>query len=115
MKSWIYILIIAVGLVACKEERKTAERPANILDREAFVSVMVDMQLIEAMYNRQLSQDEDTVAKDKMYPFMKEIFIKHEIDQEKFDESFEWYTTQPLEMDAVYEEVMNRLSTIAEE
>ena len=113
MKNWIYIIILAFGIVACSEEAE--QIPADVLDKPMFTDVMMDMQLIEAAYNRQLAQDEDSVAKGKVYHYYGEIFQKYNTDEATFNRSFEWYTSHPEHMVEVYEIVMERLATIAEE
>lgn len=114
MKKLFFIFALALSLVACVDQ-VTPTRPDDVLDRETFTNLMVEVQLIEAMYNRKLAEDEDVAVRDAIYPFYAASFEKFGTNQEQFSRSFEWYSSNPQEMKLVYEEVENQLSLMEEE
>lgn len=71
-----------------------------------MVSVMVDVQLIEAA----LSVDQSDKAKETAAGSYDSVLKQHNISREKFDESFKYYAEHPGLMEQIYEEMLSKLS-----
>ncbi len=115
MRQILYSIILIFALTSCKDEAVPDVRPDLVLEQDKFTEVMVDMQLIQAMYTRQLPLDTAGAAKAHAYRYYQEVFEKHGINQADFDTSYVWYVQHKPLMLEVYEDVLERLATIAEE
>ena len=99
------ILILSIALFACTQEQSV---PEGILDRETFKKVLTEAQLIEARVNQELvNVQRSQVPVEKYY---EEVFVQFQIDEEQFKRSFEYYSSRPEELRAIYEEVIAELS-----
>ena len=98
------IPIILFTLFACNEAVETI--PDNVLSKEDMVSVMVDVQLIEAA----LSINQSEEAKETAYYNYDSVLKQHNLSKEKFDESFKYYSEHPELMEQIYEEMLSELS-----
>ena len=100
------ISILLFTLFACNEE--TEMIPDNVLSQEKMVSVMVDVQLVEAaLIVNQLKGDE---AKEAAVNYYDSVMKQHNISREKFDMSFKYYAEHPGLMEEIYDEMLNELS-----
>ena len=97
-------LFLLLTLFACNEAVETI--PDNVLSKEDMVSVMVDIQLIEAA----LSINQSEEAKETAYYNYDSVLKQHNLSKEKFDESFKYYSEHPELMEQIYEEMLSELS-----
>ena len=82
--------------------------PDNVLSQEKMVSVMVDVQLVEAaLIVNQLKGDE---AKEAAVNYYDSVMKQHNISREEFDVSFKYYAEHPGLMEQIYDEMLNELS-----
>ena len=103
MKQLICVLI-AVALLSCGQN----ERPEGIMDREAFKAALLDAQLIEARMNHEMVLEQMEVMPAQKY--YEELFEKHGITDEQFNKTFRYYSKQPDELGAIYEEIIAELT-----
>jgi hypothetical protein len=96
-------------LLACGSQIEE-EPPLDILDREKFVLVMTDVQLLEAIRKQKMIREDDPTA--KLASWYKEVFEKHGISENQFTATFTWYYGHPEEMILIYEEVFEQLSLL---
>jgi hypothetical protein len=115
MRKLIYIFGITALLVACGSEAEPEVRPAAVLEQDEFTDVMVDVSLIQAVYNRELALEDESEAKKNSYEHYAEIWAKYEIDADVFKASFNWYSRHEPQMLEIYEDVLEQLATVAEE
>lgn len=100
------IIIILFTLFACNEEAEII--PENVFSQEKMVSVMVDVQLVEATLSvNQLKGDE---AKEAAANYYDSVLKQHNISREEFDVSFKYYAERPGLMEQIYDEMLNVLS-----
>lgn len=87
---------------------KVRERPADVLDRERFKTVLLEAQLIEARMNHELivRHQNDIPAMD-YYALM---FTEQGTDKQTFERSFAYYSEDLEGMRAIYEEIFTELS-----
>ncbi|MFN3874970.1 MAG: DUF4296 domain-containing protein [Flavobacteriales bacterium] len=100
MKRILCLLVLA----ACAPSERL---PEGVLDRERFTRVLAGATLIEARISQEMS-----VA--PAYPppvgaYYEELFREHGIDSATFRASFDHYAQRPLEMKAIYEDIVERL------
>ena len=112
MRGFLSILFLAI-LASCTNDPRdnvnaTPSEQSNIIPREQFVEIMSDIQLIEAAAkNKVFKNDDETLKLKEAYS---EIFAKHGITQEQFQESHRWWWTHPNAMRSILLEVTERLS-----
>ena len=105
MKKYL-IPVILIIFLSCNEEQLVI--PENVLQHEDMVSVMVDIQLVEVTIGNERKKGE--VPKEKILHYYDSVYKSHNINKERFDESFEFYTDHLDLLESVYEEVINELS-----
>jgi len=104
MKRWSIIPLLA--LFACNEP--TEQVPADVLSRDRFQQVMLEAELIEARMNHELIvAHHSTIPSEHYYS---EMFAAQNTTKEEFKRSFDYWTSRPEEMKAIYEAILIELS-----
>ncbi len=82
---------------------QASEMPQDVLSKEEFIPVFLDVQILEATYKQRILQqvDQDSMMQHN-YAY---IFDKHNISRPQFESSFSWWASQPEEMSAIYDEI----------
>lgn len=108
MKNLLLILLSAM-LFSCGEEKKEEAVPVpdEIVEDEKMVDVLVDLHLIEASLSLNMLEDQ-RAARDTSEFY--DPYKKHNVPKKAFDESFQYYASKPEALNAIYEEVMNRIN-----
>ncbi len=99
------VLLLSIALFACAQERSA---PEGILDRELFKKVLTEAQLIEARVNQELVNAQRAQVPVERY--YEEAFKQFQVDEEQFKRSFEYYSSRPEELRAIYDEIIAELS-----
>lgn len=102
----IFCVLFLFGCTAPEEEIA----PDDLLSKDKFVEVMVDVQLLEAIRKQKMIREDDPTV--KLASWYKEVFQKHSITEEQFTSTFTWYYGHPDEMILIYEEVFEQLSLL---
>ena len=103
MKKWWLLLVIA--LVQCQSADETP--PADLIPRDQFVDIMVDVQLIESIGKQKMLRiDDPRLRITDMYAG---TFEKHGVTDSSFTRTYDWYFAHPEEMLAVFDEVIFKL------
>ena len=100
------LIIPVMAFLSCTQQPEPV--PADVLTRERFQQVMLEAELIEARMNHEL-----IVAHHSMIPseqYYNEMFAAHNTTKEKFQRSFDYWTSRPEEMKAIYEAILIELS-----
>jgi hypothetical protein len=97
--SFLTLLLIGFG---CKDK---APISTNILPKETMVSIIVEMELLQATFK--VEQQEKKFNLEKTSSF---IFENHYTTKKQFDESILYYSKYPQEMESIYNEVITVLS-----
>ena len=69
--------------------------------------------LLEATYNTQLVREKDKT--ERMRKYSQEVFEHHNVTQEEFDVSYEYYIKNPEEFEAMLELVFEELNKMETE
>lgn len=107
MKS-IFAILLVVLLSSCRSDKKQ-EIPADVLSSEKFTSVMIDVQLLEAMRAQGVEMISPEDGIDGEYG---QIFSKHHISESEFRTSYKFYRENPEKMEKVFEQVLDSLSKL---
>ena len=88
---------------------KTAEeQPENLIKKENFTEIILELQLIEAHLNE--VRVDQSVIRDSANNFFQEIFEKHGTSFEDFKSTMNYYASQPEELQGIYDAVLESLS-----
>ena len=112
------VLAVLCGLMltGCSEdERDSADvvAPEGVMKMEAFVEVLADVHLAEAAYKSHVFRNDEEEA--KLLENYAQIFVKHGITEEQFNESHTWWWEHPVAMKEVLLEVTEKLSEMESE
>jgi len=103
----IYFLIfISILIFSCSEKKE--EMPSDILTKEKYISVMVDMYLLESKINHTNIADRHSYTKSiKEY---NTLFKKHGTTKEQVEKSIDYYIHQPDEMKEIQMIILDSLN-----
>jgi hypothetical protein len=111
MKFKFNILIsLLLLIIACESSE---EKPEKIISEENMVSILIDIQILEAVYNIRLIHEED--RNERMDRYYLEIFENHQTSIDLFNESYSYYQENPDLLDAIYEKVLEKLEALQTE
>ena len=99
------ILITAIALClsyACQSEDEVI---ANVLPKETIVTIIVDMELTQAAYKIKSPKAKFDI--EKLYT---SIYIENNTTKHDFEESLNYLSTKPQEMEEIYNSVITELS-----
>lgn len=106
-----YFFIFSAGLFFLSGCGEKAEAPAeDILSKEVFTRVMIDVQLVEGMKIHRLGPKRD--ENPDMEILYAHVLAQHEITKEEFLKTYDYYKARPAEMELIYEEVLDSLSKL---
>ncbi|MFZ6050600.1 DUF4296 domain-containing protein [Halocola ammonii] len=113
IKKLAFLCLFSVLLVAaCGEQQEEQKIAEGVMSKENFTEVLTDVQLLEASMRQRFIRDEDPKL---LYPiYYKQIFEKHEISEEEFKESLEYWSGQDEEMTGIYDNVIENLSLMSD-
>lgn len=104
----ITLLFIAGFCTSCTQEE---EKP---LPREKMTELMTDIYLAE-VYSSIVNDSTGLSAnknEDSLALYYKSVLNHHNITLEEFSKSLRWYSDHPAELDSVYINLLNELSTM---
>ena len=94
----VVTLFVSLCLVAgCKD--RTKHLPPKVIEK-----VLLDLTLAESYSTMTIDSLHKAGTKntDSLAVFYKEIFAHHKITQQEFEESLNWYKSNPEELDSAY-------------
>jgi len=100
------ILFFSVTLIlsACKQD----ETPPNIIKRDKMVNLLTDLHILDGnMYN--IAQVPDSIQKYGTNGYLA-LFKRYHTDSAQFRRSYKYYTTQPFEFQAMYDQILDNLT-----
>lgn len=103
----IGIIFILSVLIGCS--KKEVEIPNDVIPRDTMIVVLAEVHLAEATI-QVLNVDLNDSTKIASFGFYRHIFSKHNITQELFKRSFDFYRSEPAYFHTMYDEVITRLS-----
>jgi hypothetical protein len=104
-----FLLPFLFLLAACS----TAEAPsADLIERDKFKQVLLRAQLVEARLNHEMVIDHRTDS--PVVTYYAELFKEEGVTEEQFKRTFQYYTEHPLELKAIYAEILVELDSLKE-
>jgi hypothetical protein len=105
MKQVLLSISIGLLLVACKAKPSP---PADMLDRETFVNLLVEVQLIEAIYNQNMIRNDN--PRERLARYYRDTFLQFDVSRDDFTRTYAWYYKHPLLLMEVYQDVIEELT-----
>ena len=102
-----FILLFTIFIVSCSQN-KTVSIPDSVLPKEKMAEVMVDIHLLEASLNIN-TFSRDKASKGAVAPST-DVLKKNHITKKQYDESFQFYSSNPQLLSEIYLIVLNDLS-----
>jgi len=104
MRKYITLFfLVTVILSSCKD--KSAN---GVIKHDEMVNVLTDMLIVDgSMYNTP-SQNPDTLYKYGTGRYLA-LFKRHHIDSVQFRTSLKYYSNKPLELQAMYDKILDNL------
>jgi len=105
MRKYITLFFsVSLLLSACTADKSNAK----IIKRDQMVSLLTDIHILDgSMYNA-VSQSPDTLYKYGTARYLA-LFKKYHVDSVGFRRSLKYYTTQPVEFQAMYDKILVNL------
>ena len=104
MKRVLYSFLMLSLVISCNE--KVIEKPENLIPRDKMVDILFDMALI----NAGKAIDPNVMEQNQVEP-MSYVYTKYEIDSAQFVSSDLYYAAIPLEYEAIYKALEERLES----
>jgi hypothetical protein len=110
-KVSVYFLIVSLLFAfGCNpKEEVVISEPDYLIPEDTFKMLLFDLYLLEgyAARNPERLKKMDTLYERKtMY-----IFEKHQVKEARFRKSFDYYLTQPQDLERMYEELLEEYTT----
>jgi hypothetical protein len=108
MRNYFGLLFLLFLCPGCESSEEVP--PEDLLSKEKFTAVMIDVQLVEGMKVHRLGpKREKSPDIELLYA---KIFEKHEIEKRRFLETYDYYKQRPDQMELIYEQVLDSLSKL---
>lgn len=105
MMARCLLYLMMLGIAACTP---TEKRPAGMAADSTMVQLLADMHILESAHNtKALEADSVPYTYAEIYT---EIFRRHNVTKVQYDSTMLWYSRQPMQMDAIYDQVIEELS-----
>jgi len=99
-------IIVGLFLWSCGSVEET-DIPVEILKKEDFIPVVVDLQILEAHFQRQFSRSD--LYRDALDSSSALIFEDHGITKEIFSNSLDYYVATPDTLFTIYEAALDSI------
>jgi len=108
MKKWLTIVVIFF-LAGCAR----TELPEDIMSEENLATLLLDMYIAEGRLNNRSASD---FLPREIYPlYHQRILEKHNISDSVYMKNMEYYLTEPMAMNRVYDIIIDSLKLRQEE
>ena len=102
----VAVILLFFSLSGCIDH--TVVIPEGYLSHEEMVPIMVDIHLVEGARSGKLVLGDTNHLPD----YFARVYQKHEISEQQFKTSFDWYTKHPELLKAIYEDAIKQLSIL---
>lgn len=104
----VYLILFCCSLfIACGSEQNIRKEPENLISKQDFTSLLVEMQLIEAAHAKGFFRDKDSTSTIEVQ--YANLFGKYQITKEDFEDNLEFYYDFSGQMEEIYNDVLNEL------
>ena len=114
---FIIIFFVLATLIGCKDKGFVPDR---LLTEQEMITIMTDVQIIEADINRQKTQERERDPNDttKVVPkdyvaisrdYYAQLFEHYGITDSIFEQNMRYYTERPADLERIMDSVLQRL------
>jgi hypothetical protein len=111
------LLFITIALITgcyCKRsDEVTIPEEKTSISPEKMSEILTDFHLLQSAMKQKQSKKEDFMFENRYYHYL--IFKKHNVTQEEFENSLEYYKYRIDELNNIYEDVIINLSVLESE
>jgi hypothetical protein len=108
-----FLLSFLLYFAGCGKKKDVIDdAPKTLIEEREMVDILADMQLVEAIYRKSQFAEYDSL---EIQVYYSRIFEKHNIDQAKFNASFDYYEKSPRKIERIYAQVIEKLSAMEED
>ena len=107
MKTVFFCLTVVVLSFSLSCGNSQSVDASEIVPREEMIEILTDIQIFESV--NQIRKDRSKEGFE-LYRAYKWVFEQHDITEEIFRRSLEHYAEDPIDFEAIYDEVMIRIS-----
>ena len=100
-------LIVFSFLLACSSSQESM--PEEILSQNEFASILKEVHLAEGGFELQKTNGKED-AQNALVNSYQTIYSNHHIDENKFQETLNYYANHPDELEEIYATVLEELS-----
>jgi len=106
-RTLIYFSLFAFVFLGCQDE---PEIPAGTVSEAKMAQILTDIHIIEARVGRlgMTSLDSSTIVTEHM---KLRIFKKYGVDSSAYNKSYQFYSTNPVFLERIYDTVVKDLET----
>tara|TARA_B100000780_G_C20984055_1_gene393357 strand:- start:22 stop:456 length:435 start_codon:yes stop_codon:yes gene_type:complete len=104
----MFAFAMVLNLTSCID--KSSKVPENVMSKEEMVEVISESQLIEAIRQRGTILPKDLNPQDEAKRQYALLFEKHNITEDQFKESYQWYLEHPQLLAEIYDLVLEQLT-----
>ena len=108
MRYLYSILLIVILFASCKRDPK----PSDALSEKAFINVLVDVHLAEAMFQERTRIGMDSLQSRSVYL---SALKKNGVTEDQMLATTLYYSRHPRDYDKVFTEVLSKISVLMEE
>lgn len=99
------ILFIIILLISCT--RKEEAVPEYVIPKDKMIQVLTDLHIAQAAV---ITYQYSDTLRFSMNDYSTKVLELHQLRRGQFDSSIAYYTTRPVALDEMYEQVINELS-----
>jgi hypothetical protein len=112
MQRKIKFLLIVTGvlILSCNSFDSITGVQSEVLSKEQMVQILTDVHIAEAKVS-ELGMSGDTVQVTQS-KYLQFVCDKNKTSIKVFDDSYQYYTTQPVILDSIYQQVIANLSLL---
>lgn len=101
-------LVTAISCHTKQNDQIAADRPSDVLHPDTMGQILIDIHFAEAAIKRkQLKGDTAIFTAQKYY---NEIYSIHQVTEEKFRKSMEFYRNHPKIFEKIYKDILEKIS-----
>jgi hypothetical protein len=107
--KYLLAIIFSLGFFACSHKKNyEVKKPDPFLDRQKMAEMLMDIQIFEAGINARRMGSDST--NESMASFYKLVYKKHGVSDSIFRANYNYYLSNPVELDSVYAKTLELLS-----
>ena len=101
------LVFVCLLFFSCSD-KKAVIIPDTILPKQKMAEVLLDVHLLEATMNLNITNPDKPTSGNPMPVF--DVLKKNKVSKKQYDESFNFYSQHPDLLNELYELVLNELS-----